>query len=317
VTTVISVVICTHNPLPHFLEKVLQALQAQTVPHDQWELILVDNLSAPALATRFDLSWHPQGRIVVEEKLGLTYARWAGFAASRGDVILYVDDDNILAPDYIEQTLRIAADYPFLGAWGGQILIEFEAPPSPEEQPFTRWQLHHEVSEIRWANYAEGYANIPSGAGLVVRRQVLDLYMEKLARDPLRQKLGRSGAHGGCREDTDIVLTSFELGLGMGEFPSLILRHLTPRRRLTRDYCLKQAYSLGHSTVILDRVLRRPTPDGRLPLLTRARELYQYWKMSPFERRTHRETLKGHREALEMLRQFDADNGSSAAPASS
>ena len=39
----ISVIVCTHNPRPDYLRRVLDALYAQTLPKTDWELILIDN----------------------------------------------------------------------------------------------------------------------------------------------------------------------------------------------------------------------------------------------------------------------------------
>ena len=46
----LSVIICTHNPRVDYLYSVLNALQQQTLSHDQWELILVDNASQDVLS---------------------------------------------------------------------------------------------------------------------------------------------------------------------------------------------------------------------------------------------------------------------------
>ena len=270
-----------------------------------WELLLVDNRSAPPLEGRFDLSWHPRARVVVEEKLGLNYARGAGFKASGGEVLIYVDDDNILAPDYLAQAERIARDYPFLGAWGGQIFLEFEEPPTPQEQAYFYWQLHREFKAIRWMNVIERFSDAPAGAGLVVRSPVVEAYLAKLARDPLRQKLGRCGTGWGSREDTDLALTSFDLDLGVGQFPSLTLRHLTPRSRLTQDHCLKLAHGEGYSTAILNRILNLPDRPEARTLFARLRRAYRRWRMSPPDRELQRALDQGWREAEKFLREFD------------
>ena len=44
----------------------------------------------------------------------------------RSAEIVYVDDDNLLAPDYLAEVVRIAREWPELGAWGGHIEAEFE-----------------------------------------------------------------------------------------------------------------------------------------------------------------------------------------------
>ena len=103
----ISVILCTHNPRKDYLRRVLAGLRAQTLPLHQWELLLVDNASAASLAGRFDLSWHPNARHVREEELGLTPARLRGIREASGAILVFVDDDTVLAPDYLEQALTV------------------------------------------------------------------------------------------------------------------------------------------------------------------------------------------------------------------
>src|SRR5689334_22435941 len=134
-----SVIICAHNPRHSYLSRVLEALQNQTLQRERWELVLVDNASDARLIDSFDLRWHPNGRHVREEVLGLTQARLRGISETRSDLIIFVDDDNVLDADYLEQAARIAAERPYLGAWGGRILPEFEVPPAKWTEPW--WGL--------------------------------------------------------------------------------------------------------------------------------------------------------------------------------
>src|ERR1022692_4717847 len=97
-----SVIICTHNPRPDYLRRTLDALKAQTLPKEQWELLLIDNASKEPLADTWDLSWHPQARHIREEALGLTRARLCGISQSKGELLVFVDDDNVLSADYLE-----------------------------------------------------------------------------------------------------------------------------------------------------------------------------------------------------------------------
>ncbi len=80
----VSAIICTHNPRRDYLKRVLNALQAQTLPKDEWELLIIDNASEQALATDWDLSWHPLPRHIREDELGLTPARLRGIAGGEG-----------------------------------------------------------------------------------------------------------------------------------------------------------------------------------------------------------------------------------------
>src|SRR5438552_17857688 len=131
----ISVIICTHNPRPDYLHRVLKALREQTLPKDQWELLVIDNASERVIAKDWDVSWHPLARHVREDELGLTPARLRGIAEANGEILVFVDDDNVLAQDYLEKVLQVGREYPFLGAWGGAIKGEFEVEPEPWLQP--------------------------------------------------------------------------------------------------------------------------------------------------------------------------------------
>ncbi|MGE5748492.1 MAG: glycosyltransferase family 2 protein, partial [Gemmatimonas sp.] len=41
----ISVIVCTHNPRKGYLSRTLGSLREQTLPHDGWDLVIVDNAS--------------------------------------------------------------------------------------------------------------------------------------------------------------------------------------------------------------------------------------------------------------------------------
>ena len=86
--TFISVVICTHNPRRDYILRTLEALKAQTLPKDEWELLIVDNASKIAVSNLVELSWHPNVAIVSENELGLTHARLRGIKESRGDYLI-------------------------------------------------------------------------------------------------------------------------------------------------------------------------------------------------------------------------------------
>jgi len=68
-------------------------------------------------------------RVVREEKLGLTHARVRGFEEAKGEIVVLVDDDNVLRPDYLEKAVEILDKNPLLGAIGGKALPEYEIEP--------------------------------------------------------------------------------------------------------------------------------------------------------------------------------------------
>ncbi len=132
----ISVIICSLNPRSDYLRRVLDSLQGQTLPASKWELLLVDNGSDTPLADSWDLSWHPHHRHIRETEPGLTAARLRAIKEATGDLLVFVDDDNLLAPDYLATALEIRRAYPYASVFGaGALEPEFEVEPPAERRP--------------------------------------------------------------------------------------------------------------------------------------------------------------------------------------
>jgi glycosyltransferase involved in cell wall biosynthesis len=136
----ISVVIPTHQPRRDRLQRVIAALDKQSLPAEKWELIVVDNLSDPPVRNE-DLSGisGTDVRLVNEERLGLTPARIRGIREARGEIIVFVDDDNVLERDYLFVVAKRFTENPKLGACGGKALPEFETPPLEGTKEF--WSM--------------------------------------------------------------------------------------------------------------------------------------------------------------------------------
>ena len=281
----VSVIVCTYNPRADYLNRVLVGLRRQTLSFQHWELLLIDNASNETLADRFDIGWHPNGRHVREDELGLTPARLRGVAEAVAELLVFVDDDNVLAPDYLEQALRVAREYSFLGTWGGQCVPEFEVEPAPELKPYVGCLALRTTERDFWTNVAcvwnEAY---PVGAGLCVRRGVVAESRRRTVACKLRQSLDRRGQLLLSGGDYDINLTACDMGLGCGVFEALRLTHLIPARRLTADYMLNLSYGNGFSNALLFTARGKPPTD---PLPTRFKRLI--WKArlrrQPYPRR--------------------------------
>lgn len=307
----ISVILCTHNPREEFLRRTLESLRGQTFPLDQWELLLIDNASSVPLAGRCDISWHPHGRHLLEQKLGKLNAWLLGMGEARADILLFVDDDNVLASNYLEQTLVIGNEWPFVGAWGGSCQPEYEV-PLPAWVGEDVWRLTRmDVKEDVWSNLREGYATIPAGAGLCIRRQVARNYLERCRLNPVSARLDRSGKGLAGYGDVDLAYCALDLGLGTGKSTRLRLTHLIPASRLTFDYFVRHAES-DAASMMLFRASRglpisRPEPLSRLEQLRWflhrlknkvPREQYEIQKAH------HRGLEKGYQMAQELLKSF-------------
>lgn len=267
----ISVILCAHNPRPDYLRRTLEALRAQTLARERWEFLLVDNRSEPPLSATYDLSWHPGARHLREEELGLTPARLHGIRAAAGELLVFVDDDNILAPAYLETALGIARDWPILGAWGGSCRGEFDETPPEWTRPYWCYLAIREIEGDRWSNNPQDWNSQPSGAGMCVRRAVAQAYAADAGANPLKKLLGRKGGNLASCEDADLVQTSTRFGLGFGLFHGLQLAHLMPARRLTEDYLVALRREMETSVHLLRYLREGAIPQTRRSVMERLR----------------------------------------------
>ncbi len=253
----LSVVVPCHNPQRGYLARVMDALRGQTLPQTDWELVVVDNASDPPLSDWVDVSWHAGGRVVRETRLGLTPARLRGFSESHAPLIVMVDDDNLLATDYLEQAARIAQEKPFLGAFGGAVNPEYEVAPARKLRTYLTMLGVRDVPFSVWSNDQNHWASTPIGGGMCLRKEVAAVYERVLEEDALRQILDRQGTSLVSGGDIDLVFTGLSLGLGMGVFRELQLTHLIPAHRLEAAYLLRLSEGVGFSSVLLDHVWNR------------------------------------------------------------
>jgi glycosyltransferase involved in cell wall biosynthesis len=101
-----------------YLPACLESVLAQTRElGDQVEIIVVNNASTDR--TREVALKYPGVRVVDEPRKGLTYARQAGFTASKGELIANVDSDSRLTPGWVDTVLKTFAAEPKLVALSG------------------------------------------------------------------------------------------------------------------------------------------------------------------------------------------------------
>lgn len=248
----ISVILCAHNPRGDHLARCLDGLRAQTLEASQWELLLIDNRSDSPIASMTDLSWCPSARILREEVLGLTAARLCGIRAAAGDLLVFVDADNVLDADFLRAAIEIAGARPFLGSWSGQCRPEFEAPPPEWTRRYWGNLVIREFDRESWSNMPRLAETMPCGAGLCVRRPVALQYLRLHDTGHRPIGLDRAGDSLLSGGDNDLAACACSLGLGMGLIPALKLTHLIPPERLTHAYLTRLAYGIHYSSILLD-----------------------------------------------------------------
>jgi len=298
--TNLSVITCAHNPRADYLDKVIHALENQTLNKTYWEYLLIDNASAEPLSSRVDLSWHANARHISEQKLGLTPARLRGMQEATGEILVFVDDDNVLDPDYLEQVSRLADDWPMLGAFGGQARPLFEHEPPQWTRKYWHRLAIREFDKDAWSNIPCFEETTPYGAGLCVRQQVAREYNAYHANHKRTLILDRSGTSLLSAGDLDLAATACDIGLGTGVFSSLKLTHLIPPERLEEGYLLRLTEAQSFSGVVLMSFRSR---DGAPALrwTTVAADQVRMLFMDSHERRFFRAARRGQKKGLEFL----------------
>ncbi len=131
-TPLVTVIVASHNG-ERFLREALESLFAQDF--ESFEVVFVDDGSTDRtaeIATSFPL------RYVHQQNKGLPAARNAGLATAEGELIAFLDDDDVLAPTKLGIQSRYLLDHPETGCVLGRqewIVEDGVEPPQLKRDP--------------------------------------------------------------------------------------------------------------------------------------------------------------------------------------
>lgn len=251
----VSVIICTFNRASS-LAKLLETLCGQRDAdfHDI-EMLVVDNNSSDdtaAVAERF--AARLPLRTVREAQQGLAVARNRGIAESRGDVLLFVDDDVRLDDHWLRAYLDAFRGYPEAGFFGGRILPDWQHSPRPgwlrdDDMPLISGVLMAFDLGQATRPYRDGEVG-PVGASVAVRRRLFDAYGD------FRSDLGVVGDSRGRGEDTEFLERSRRRGEAGVYVGRALCWHRVHPERLTIEGLFRHGLAKGryHRAVAGDRL---------------------------------------------------------------
>jgi glycosyltransferase involved in cell wall biosynthesis len=261
--------------------------------------VVVDNHSDEPVADRVDLSWRSAARIVREETLGLTPARLRGIRETTGELLIFVDDDNVLDADFLEMTLWVSKEKPFLGSWSGQCRPGFEERPPEWTRPYWGNLVIRQFDEDVWSNLPRLPDSMPCGAGLCVRRDVALRYLYLHESGKRSFQFDRTGDTLFSGGDNDLAACACDIGLGLGLVAALKLQHLIPPQRLTADYISRLAEGIAFSSTLLDA--ERGIRFGRRMGLGRVADFLRIMRLKQPHRQVLRASLRGRNRAIQQL----------------
>ncbi|HSS43655.1 MAG TPA: glycosyltransferase [Solirubrobacterales bacterium] len=237
----VSVVICAYT-----LERIdriaaaIESLAAQTVaPH---EIVLVIDHS-PELEAECRRRWPQVNVLPNREQQGLSGARNTGLEEASGEVVAFLDDDAVAAPDWIERLGAAYAEERVLGA-GGTVRPDWSEGRPPWFPPEFDWVVGCTHSGM--PRQREAVRNLV-GANMSFRREAL------VESGGFRHELGRIGKiPAGC-EETDLCIRIGQRHPD-GEIvydPEAVVDHYVPAERGSREYFSSRCRGEGRSKAIL------------------------------------------------------------------
>lgn len=246
----LSVIVCCYNSASR-LDSTLRHLASQQLGGVLAEIILVDNNSSDQTAAVAVSIWQQLGTpfplcVISEKKPGLSYARKAGIAAARADIILFCDDDNWLSQQYVAAAHRQMMEDPQLMILGGvgEAVCESEKPFW-----FDQYKLDYAVGEPAVRQFGKLQVQCAYGAGMVVRRDFFRDLDRLGFQSLLTDRKGDLLTGGG---DIEYCLVGILLGKKIRVSSQLSFKHFIPTNRLQFQYLERLFYGQGYSLVLVD-----------------------------------------------------------------
>lgn len=239
----LSAVICTYNR-EKYIYNVLRSIAENDFSKDGYEIVLVNNNctdNTEAECLRFkndfpDVAFH----CFHEPNQGLSYARNCGIRESKGDIIIYVDDDAVVNKEYLRTYAEFFSRCHEAAAAGGPITPQYET-----EEP--EWMSHYTRMLLTGAldlgskerEFPKGA--FPGGGNVAYRRSVFDQI------GLFNVELGRKGNSLIGAEEKDLFDRMGSQGMKFYYLPNAILYHIIPERKLTEDYFNRLSLGIGQS----------------------------------------------------------------------
>ena len=240
-----TIAICTWNRA-ELLDQTLTRLQQLTIPTGlAWEVVVVNNRCTDK--TDEVIARHCAAlplRRISEEKRGLSRARNAALQAAQGELILWTDDDVLVDPSWLAETVAAARANPAVSFFGGPIEPWFECPP-PDwlARNWRQFSTAYAIRDFGAAAFAFDAARLPFGANYAVRRAAQLAF-------PYDHRLGRNGSKAIGGEETQVLRQMLAAGHHGQWVPTAKVRHFLPRKRLTLAYVQRFYHGVGQTEMI-------------------------------------------------------------------
>ncbi|MFH1832139.1 MAG: glycosyltransferase [bacterium] len=243
----LSLIIPTHNraqSLKRVLDNIFEISQKIS-----FEIIIVDNNSKDETKA-IALSYGNKVIYVFEGNTSFTKARHTGAYNANGEIITYLDDDILIKPGTFEEIIRIFSQNPDCGVAGGKILGHFEQ--SPPDWVLKLQKSFNGLSLYDLGDKEKKVDAIP-GPLMAIRRTAFDAVNgfppdtvgveTNQANKTFKKLYIGPGDYGFC------VLCK-RAGYSVIYSPKIIIEHIIPPFRLSKDFWVSRMVGEGHCTAL-------------------------------------------------------------------
>ncbi len=237
----ISIVICSYNRADYIIGAI-DSLHQQTIPHNLFEVIVVDNNSIDNTGelVRQYMNNHPKFHLtyLTESRQGASFARNTGAAFAKSSLLCFMDDDAIAEPDYLEVILDFFAAHNGAAGMGGRIIPKY-IPAEPA------WMSHYVSSLVGNFNYSASLVPFAAGkypleSNMVVSKKDFDAIGGFNTALPGVVGTLRIGGEG-----KDFFLRLQSLNKTIWYHPQAIVQHVVEVKKLTPHYLYRVASGIG------------------------------------------------------------------------
>ena len=239
----ISIIICTYNRDKYIYDALLH-VASNDFPTGNYEIVLVNNNSTDNTENeckRFETDFPKvQFRYFLETRQGLSHARNRGIVESRGEILVFLDDDSFVKTDYLSNLQRRMDEHPEAMAFGGQISPLFESGETPKW--LCKW-TYSWVSAIDKGNKVIPFEgnSYPIGANMGFRKSCLEQC------GMFNTELGRSKKNLMAGEEKDLFNRLKDNNMPILYFPDIQVEHVIPPQRTTKEYIIRMGHGVGMS----------------------------------------------------------------------
>ena len=262
-TTVnLTVAIPTYNGekrLPQVLDKLKEQVNTKNI---NWEIIVIDNNSndgTAKLVKEYQENWLQDVplKYYFEAEQGISFARQKAMNEATGELVGFIDDDNLPFANWVNSACNFAQKHPKAGAFSSKIHGVFEKNPSEELKQITFYlALVDRGSEPLM--YEPRKKGLPPGAGMVVRRNVWQKYVpEKLLLIGKTEKILMP-----IGEDAEALLYIYKAGWEIWYNAEMEIEHVISSSRVEEKYLISLMRIIGlgrfHLRMLMLDWLQRP-----------------------------------------------------------